>query len=207
MSHRNHGSIAISLGAGLAMGLGLSLGAGAIGTSHAPMSAQASVTAQPAGDRPVSPPNPAPPPNMGEMLAEGIRGVEGSLGAELGQFESGKLAIVGWFEDKAAAVRWYNHPMHRMVMRGAGGGGGPPLAHVADDEGPIMVIATITMAEKPEERLPNIPIPVSQIAIEMFKPLPGGAHINGRFSPKDFKVEHMRDFTEAVTGQKPADAR
>lgn len=207
MQHRNHGSIVIGLGAGLAMGIGLSLGVGAIGTAHAPMSAQAGAITQPAEDRAAPPPAPAPPPNMGEMLAEGIRSVEGALGAELGQFESGKLAIVGWFEDKAAAVRWYNHPMHRMLMRGAGGAGGPPLAHVGDDEGPIMVIATITMAEKPEQRLPNIPIPVSQIAIEMFKPLPGGAFINSRFSPKEFKVEHMRDFTDAVTGQTPADSR
>ena len=69
-----------------------------------------------------------------------------------------------------------------------------PMEHIQDDNQPIMVIASLTPAAKPE--LPGINIPISQISIELFAPLPGGAHVGGRVSPKNFKVPHMRDYTD-----------
>ena len=77
-------------------------------------------------------------------------------------------------------------------MRGMGATG-EPLAHVPDDQGPIMVIATITPSDTPE--IEGFPVPISQISIELFAPLPGGAHVNGRLAPEAFEVEHMRDLT------------
>jgi hypothetical protein len=62
---------------------------------------------------------------------------------------------------------------------------GKPLASVPDDSGPIMVIASITMNEKPS---PDSPQPFSQIAIEIYQPLGGGLSIGGKFAPEKMKV-------------------
>ncbi len=138
-------------------------------------------------------PNPAA--GMAGVLMKGLTQTEGCLGADAAQTQSGRNCIIGWFENKEAVVRWYNSMTHQGIMRGVAGGlgGGEPLAHVADGTGPIMVIATITFSETP--KFEAIRMPISQISIELFQPLPGGAHLGGRLSPEAFKVEHMRDFT------------
>lgn len=43
--------------------------------------------------------------------------------------------------------------------------------------------------------IPDVPFPISQIAIEIYEALPGGAYIMGRFAPDGVKVAHMRDYT------------
>jgi hypothetical protein len=53
-----------------------------------------------------------------------------------------------------------------------------------------MVIASMTPAPAPQ--IEGLPIPISQISIELFTPLPGGASINGRLSPEGFPVEHHK---------------
>lgn len=135
--------------------------------------------------------SPAQPQDLGTMLAEGLRATPGCLAADVAQWDSGKRSVVGWFEDKDAVIAWYDSQMHRHLMQPMGGPQGEPLAHVPDDQGPIMVIATITPSDRPI--IEGFPAPIGQISIEMFAPLPGGAYINGRLAPDGFEVEHMRD--------------
>jgi hypothetical protein len=109
----------------------------------------------------------------------------------MGRFQSGKMAIIGWFENKAAVVAWYNDPTHRQMMMRMGGDPqeGEPLAHITDEEAPIMVIASITPAKEP---MPGMAMPISQISIELYAPLPGGAYLGSRLAPESFQVPHMR---------------
>ena len=137
-------------------------------------------------------------PDLGAMLIAGLKSTPGCLGADAAQTMSGRNTIIGWFEDKAAAMRWYEHPMHQRMMGGVGADRAePPMAHVPDDV-PLMIMATITPSERPE--IPGFPGPINQISIELFTPVPGGASINGRLSPEAFKVEHMKDYSAAVAG-------
>lgn len=131
------------------------------------------------------------PQNLGEMLTRALRETEGCLGADNAQWDSGRASVVGWFESKEAVLNWYHSAMHERLMTPMGGASDEPMAHIPDDQGPIMVIATITPSDHPEIR--GFPAPISQVSIELFAPLPGGAFINGRLSPEEFEVEHMRD--------------
>ena len=136
---------------------------------------------------------------MGEMLIKGLLETEGCLGADAAQMRSGKNVIMAWFEDAEAARRWYAHPTHRR-MRFLAGGVDPdkkPLEHVPDGV-PVMVMASLTMSNDGSSISKTIPVPISQISIEMYTPLPGGAMINGRLSPEAFPFEHMRDMTAPV---------
>lgn len=135
-----------------------------------------------------------PQNEMGQRLAAGLKATEGCLGVDLAQWQSGKNTICAWFEDKEAAKRWYYSDTHTGFMGAVGGGDEDrkPLEHVETD-GPIMVMATISFNGPPA--LEGSRIPFSQISIELFEPLPGGAHVNGRLAPEKFKVEHMRDLS------------
>lgn len=137
-----------------------------------------------AQDGPVQPPD----------LVAALRQVEGCLGVDAGRMQSGKQCIFAWFENKQAVLRWYRSKTHRGVMRELASGGDykEPLAHIADDSGPIMVIASLTRAEKPH--FEGIKMPVSQIAIELYQPLPGGSFLGERFTPKAVPVPHSRDY-------------
>lgn len=157
---------------------------------------------QPASQAPTPAPTPAPsapraPGNTGAgfatMLMQGLKSVDGCLGAEAAQTQSGKNVIIAWFRDAKAARDWYNHPAHRRMvgMVGANPDDNKPLEHVADGI-PVMVMATITPSDKPE--IEGFPMPISQISIELYAPLPGGAAINGRFAPEAFPVEHMQNY-------------
>ena len=121
-------------------------------------------------------------------LAGGIRSTPGCLGVETAQTSGGKLVIFAWFEDKAAVLRWYNSPMHQQVMKMVSPPNRAPLEGIADNSGPILTIASVTPAEPTKDS----PIPFSQIAIELYQPLPGGAFLNGRFAPASLKVPGMQ---------------
>jgi len=131
-----------------------------------------------------------------DILVRGLQSTPGCLGTDVAQFQSGKLAIFAWFENKAAARRWYDHPAHKGAMRGffpQGGLSGAddvPLAHIADDTGPLLVIATLTPNR---EGGPGQP-PLAQISIEHYQPMPGGIAIGGRLSPSGMQVPHLREF-------------
>ncbi len=158
--------------------------------------AVSSVIAQPAGQpEPATAAQPARAPGAGAggfatLLTQGLMSVDGCLGVEAAQTQSGKNVIIAWFRDAKAAREWYNHPVHRRMvgMVGADPGASKPLEHVADDT-PVMVMATITPSDKPG--VEGFPMPISQISIELYTSLPGGAAINGRLAPEAFPVEHM----------------
>jgi len=135
-------------------------------------------------------------PVQGGQMPDLIGGLRETPGVDAGRFMSGKQSIIAWFEDRDAVVRWYESDMHRGVMKSLAGGlpAEEPLRHVEDDSGPIMVIATLTMADRPHfESMPDLPI--SQISIELYKPLPGGAFLGERLAPESFEVPYMRDYT------------
>jgi quinol monooxygenase YgiN len=125
-------------------------------------------------------------------LVGGLKATPGCLGVETARTAGGKNVIFAWFEDKKAALRWYSSEMHQQVMKLAGPlpeNHPAPLAGVAADSGPIMVIASLTMNPAAAK---DSPLPVSQIAIELYQPLPGGAFVGGRFAPATVKVPGMR---------------
>lgn len=123
-----------------------------------------------------------------------LKATPGCLGVETARTASGKMVIFAWFEDKKAVMRWYNSELHQELVRMAGppDSGHVPLAGIADDSGPILAIASLTMSNQPPK---GFPMPVSQIAIELYQPLPGGVFVGGRFAPNSVKVPGMRDFS------------
>lgn len=133
----------------------------------------------------------------GMLLISGLKQTPGCLGVDTGRFMSGKQAIVAWFKDKKSLSAWYYSDAHTDFIDDSAPGfdGDRPLQHVPDDVGPIMVIATLTMSDRPH--FEGLKMPVSQIAIELFKPLPGGVYLGGRFAPDTFKVPHMRNLAPA----------
>lgn len=125
------------------------------------------------------------------MLVEGLHQTPGCLGVEVAQFQSGKLAIFAWFEDKAAVVRWYEHPVHRGAREAFFPDGPPdgytPMAHVTDESKPLLVAATLVPNRDGGPEGP----PLRQISIELYQPLPGGLAVGGRLAPSDVDVPHM----------------
>ena len=133
---------------------------------------------------------PAPnPADFGNHLVNTVKSVEGCLGAEAGQMAGGKLIVMAWFKDKAAVLRWHQHPMHQRFLALSSAPSSEPLAKVPADV-PVMVIASITMSK--ESKIPNSPIPIASISIELYTPLSGGAYINERLSPEAFTIPDMK---------------
>jgi len=123
-----------------------------------------------------------------------LKATPGCLGVETARTASGKMVIFAWFENKKAVMRWYTSELHQQLVK-MGGPPDPnhvPLAGIADDSGPILAIASLTLSNQPPK---GFPLPVSQIAIELYQPLPGGVFVGGRFAPNSVKVPGMRDFS------------
>lgn len=123
-----------------------------------------------------------------------LKATPGCLGVETARTASGKMVIFAWFEDKNAVMRWYNSALHQQLVKMAAppDPSHVPLAGIADDSGPILAIASLTLSNEPPK---GSPLPVSQIAIELYQPLPGGVFVGGRFAPNSVKVPGMRDFS------------
>lgn len=121
---------------------------------------------------------------IGDEVVKALHETEGCLGVEFASTASGKQAIFAWFEDKPAVLRFYSSAPHRAAMNRFFPDRPPhePLSGVADDAGPILAIASITPAAKPNPELGGIPI--AQISIELLTPLPGGLDFGGTFAPK-----------------------
>lgn len=143
-------------------------------------------------------------PDFTARLLGALRETEGCLKAEAVQFQDGRLAILAWFQNKDAAVRWYNNGFHQRMV--AMTGGKPedrqPLEHVKDPNQPLMVIASMVM-DPANKRVPG-PMPISEISIEIYTPVPGGAMIGGRLAPKGFEVPHMRELKTQPQDNEPA---
>ena len=128
-------------------------------------------------------------------LVSGLRAVPGCLGVEVARTASGKEVIFAWFEDKAAVLRWYYSDMHQQVQKTLFRGLTPrePLQGVPENSGPIMAIASLTLADK--SHLQETSLPITQIAIELYQPITGGLYLGSRFAPDTVKVREMRDYT------------
>jgi len=126
-------------------------------------------------------------------LVGALKAVPGCLGVETARTATGKQVIFAWFENKKALLDWYYSPVHQQLMTQffPGAPARTPMPDVADDGRPILAIASLTMAEKPAGGVTTLP--VSQIAIELYQPLPGGIALGGRFSPSALKVPGLTD--------------
>ena len=135
-------------------------------------------------------PTKSAPPNPLMALPEAIKATPGCLGVETAQTSSGKMVIFAWFENKKAALAWYYSQTHQMLVKMGGGSTRPrgPMADVPDDGKPIMAIASVILA-RPQDGIPQSGLPpVTQIAIELYAPLPGGLAVGGRFAPMSVNV-------------------
>lgn len=123
-------------------------------------------------------------------LVGGLRATPGCLSVKNSAFDGGKqVAIYAWFKNKAAVNAWYHSPMHRDAMKKffpKMPGHTQTLEGFKDDKSPVLVVASITPSEKPV--IEGSPLAVSQIAIEMYTPIPGGITIGGGFGPKEMDV-------------------
>jgi hypothetical protein len=132
---------------------------------------------------------PAVPGGLPDLVGA-LKATPGVLGVDAGQMMSGKQVIFAWFENKQAVLNWYNSDVHRKLMNGFSSGGrrpDGPLAGIKDDSGPILTIASITM-DPAVMRSGDYKGATSQIAIELYAPLPGGLAAGGRFAPSSVKV-------------------
>jgi hypothetical protein len=91
-------------------------------------------------------------------------------------------------------MEWYQSDMHTGVMNKffPNRSDREPLAGIPDDSGPIMAIASITFSDK--AKFDNTTLPISQIAIELYSPVPGGLTMGGRFAPDSLKVDGLEDY-------------
>ena len=130
-------------------------------------------------------------------LVAGLKATPGCLGVETARTGSGKNVIFAWFKDKKAALAWYYSDMHQEAMHGFGEvhSGRKPMAEVPDDGGPIMAIASITMSADGKSRFEGVNIPISQIAVELYRPVNGGLYLGGRFAPEAMEVPGMKVYT------------
>lgn len=157
------------------------------------------LTASRAGDEPAKSKEPAKgsssPMQLGRELVEALKKSPGCLGVETAMTGSGKMVIFSWFENKRALIKWYYGDTHQHIMKTFFADTEPakPLKNVPEDSGPIMAIASLTMAAKPQVKATSLPI--SQIAIEFYQPLPAGVALGGRFSPEGVKIPQMNGYT------------
>src|SRR3989442_11917748 len=139
------------------------------------------------------PPAGQPPAGGFPDLVGGLKATPGCLGVETARTSSGKQVIFAWFEDKKAALAWYYSETHRAAMKQffqqSEQSKRTPLADVPDDGTPILAIASLTLADKSQPGAATFPF--SQIAIELYRPLPGGLALGGRFAPATVKVPGM----------------
>ena len=148
---------------------------------------------------------PAPPPGGGiPDLIGPLKATPGVLGVDAAQTMSGKQVIFAWFENKQAALNWYNSDVHRRLMNGFSGGGrrpDGPLAGIKDDSGPILAIASVTL-DMAALKSGGMNAATRQIAIELYAPLPGGVAAGGRFAPSAMKVPGLLEVPMPVPPSK-----
>lgn len=132
---------------------------------------------------------PAAPGGLPDLVGA-LKATPGVLGVDAAQTLSGKQVIFAWFENKQAVLNWYNSDVHRRLMNSFSSGGrrpDGPLAGIKDDSGPILCIASITI-DRAALQSGDLKGGTSQIAIELYAPLPGGLAAGGRFAPSSVKV-------------------
>src|SRR5688572_21034408 len=138
---------------------------------------------------------PQPPPGFPDLVGA-LKSTPGCVGVEVARTGSGKQVIFAWFEDKKAALNWYYSDTHQAAMKqffpqSQEPSKRTPMKDVPDDAGPVLAIASLTLADKAPGDITTLPI--SQIAIELYRPLPGGISLGGRFAPAAVKVPGLRE--------------
>lgn len=121
-----------------------------------------------------------------------LKATPGVLGVDAARTMSGKQVIFAWFENKKAALNWYYSEGHQKLIKtlaSGGNAGRTPMADVPDDGTPILAIASLTLSDNAQ--VSGVQLPVSQIAIELYAPLPGGLAAGGRFAPSTVKVKGL----------------
>jgi hypothetical protein len=86
-------------------------------------------------------------------------------------------------------LTWYYSEPHQHLMQQFSSGArrpGGPLTGVPDDGRPVLAIASLTMPVPPQNG--DVKAATTQIAIELYAPLPGGLAAGGRFAPASVKV-------------------
>ena len=134
---------------------------------------------------------------LGQLLLQGLEDLEGCLGYETATTDSGKTAIFAWFQDLDSALDWYYSDAHQGAINHLVGEEyepvhEEPMQYLDDDIGPILTIASLTPSKSHE--VEGIDMPISQISIELYQPLPGGVAMNGKFAPDALKVPHLHEF-------------
>jgi heme-degrading monooxygenase HmoA len=133
-----------------------------------------------------------PPLSAFPDLIGGLQKTPGCLGVETARTASGKQVIFAWFENKKAVMNWYYSDTHLAAMSLTGSQpNSHPMAGVPDDDAPVLAVASITLATSPTDT--KNPMALSQIAIELYRPLPGGIAVGGRFAPTSMKVPGLVD--------------
>ncbi len=123
-------------------------------------------------------------------LVGALKATPGVLGVDAAQTMSGKQVIFAWFENKQAVMNWYTSPVHHKLMNSFSSDGrrpDGPLAGIKDDSGPILCIASLTI-DRAAMQAGDLKAATTQIAIELYAPLPGGLAAGGRFAPSSVKV-------------------
>ncbi len=143
-------------------------------------------------------------PDLVGMLkaTPGVLGVDAARGTM-----NGKTVIFAWFENKKAALAWYYSDGHVALMQQFSSGTRAPhtpMADVPDDGRPILAIASLTMPATPASG-GDLQSSVTQIAIELYAPLPGGIAAGGRFAPSSVKVPGLIEV--AITARPSASAQ
>jgi hypothetical protein len=134
-----------------------------------------------------------PPLNAFPDLVGGLQKTPGCLGVETARTASGKQVIFAWFENKKAVMNWYYSDTHLLAAMSLTGSqpSSHPMAGVPDDDAPVLAVASVTLATSPADT--KNPMALSQIAIELYRPLPGGIAVGGRFAPTSMKVPGLVD--------------
>jgi len=126
-------------------------------------------------------------------LVSGLKQTPGCLDVKTGALDNGKqLTVFAWFKNKAAVQAWYASPMHRDAMKKFfpnTPARSKTLTGFDDDKSPLLVVATVTPSSKP--MIKGSPLAVSQIAIEIYTPVPGGVAFGGSLGPKNLPVPGM----------------
>jgi hypothetical protein len=136
-------------------------------------------------------PPPQGPPGLPDLIGM-LKATPGVLGVDAARTMSGKQVIFAWFENKQAALNWYYSEGHQKLIKtfaSGGDAGRTPMADVPDDGTPILAIASLTLSDKAQ--VSGVQLPVSQMAIELYAPLPGGLAAGGRFAPRTVKVKGL----------------
>ena len=135
------------------------------------------------------------------QLLEEIASVEGAYAVKSARVHDGTELIFAWFEDRAAVLRWFEHPYHRKLLRDAGRPeDGVAAQHFGDDVGPILVLASVAYpAERGSIHASMFDDPVagrpSRFSVEYYVPLAGGAYMVEPFAPPGVqeRISGLRD--------------